>query len=135
MTRGALSYVHSMYPGAFLKSKIFYITVAGTAVTANIKGTKMEAFAQDSYTQVSGLTNSMQVGDGVVPLSNAHLTDAYQLTLPDVYHSINAPLNCWYGGDGIVDYWIPLLEKTYDYHARQSNSLRDIAIGSVSESL
>lgn len=110
MTRGVLTYVNEKYPGAYFKDK-FYITVAGTAITSNMGGNKIEKFAADSYSQVSGLKNEMQIGDGVVPLSNAHLEGALQLTIPNCYHSINAPSNYWYGGPEVIDYWLPVVDQ------------------------
>lgn len=130
MTRGALTYVHKNYPGAFLKSK-FYITVAGTAIESNPNGNRSEKFAVDSYSQVSGNKDVMQIGDGVVPLSNAHLDGAYQITLPNVYHSISAPANRWYGGEDVIDYWLPVLEKSakdmMKSRGRQSTALEEMS--------
>ena len=110
MTRGALTYVNNEYPGAYFKDK-FYISVAGTAITSSVGGNNIEKFAVDSYSQVSGLNEEMQIGDGVVPLSNAHLDGAFQLTIPKCYHSINAPDNYWYGGPEVVDYWLPVVDR------------------------
>ena len=113
MTRGALSYVHEKYPGAYFKDK-FYISVAGTAITSNLNGNKIEKFAVDSYSQVSGINEEMQLGDGVVPLSNAHLDGAFQLTIPKCYHSINAPENYWFGGPDVIDYWLPVVDRAVE---------------------
>ena len=105
MTRGALSFVHEKYPGAYLSHEIFYLSVAGMAVTSSATGNQIERFAWDSYPQVSGLANP-QIGDGVVPFSNAMLDGSMQISIPNVYHSINAPQNFWYGSDDVVDYWL-----------------------------
>jgi pimeloyl-ACP methyl ester carboxylesterase len=86
MTRGALSYVHKNYPGAFLVNEnIFYLSVAGTAVTGNVVGSSLERFAADSYPLVSGSSSPTQAGDGVVPISSAHLSGAMQITLPGIF--------------------------------------------------
>ena len=124
MTRGALTHVNSNYPGAFLQDKVFYISVAGTAIESNLRGNKIEKFAVDSYAQVSGMKGEGQIGDGVVPLSNAHLDGAAQLTLPGVYHSISAPNNFWYGGEDVIDFWLPILEKYW-----KNNSFRAVDVG------
>lgn len=109
MTRGAVRYVDENFPGAFL-SDLFYVSVCGTAVFGNSsaeKGTP-QYFAADSYSQVTGSKNKgEEIGDGVVPLSSAHLNGAQQITLDGVWHSIQAPKNYWYGGDGVIDKWLP----------------------------
>ena len=115
MTRGALSYLNKSYPGAYFEDK-FYISVAGTAIMSSKDGNEIEKFAVDSYSQVSGLTEEMQLGDGVVPLSNAHLEGAFQITIPKCYHSINAPGNYWYGGPEVVDYWLPVVDRAVEQY-------------------
>jgi len=57
------------------------------------------------YKQVCGEANVW--GDGITPLSHAHLDGALNITLDGVYHS---PLGAaegrlWYGDDGIFDQW------------------------------
>lgn len=49
------------------------------------------------------------MGDGVVPLESAHLDGAKQITLQNVFHSINAP-TAWYGSEGCVDMWLRKVE-------------------------
>jgi pimeloyl-ACP methyl ester carboxylesterase len=51
------------------------------------------------------------VGDGVIPVSCAHLEGAEQITLDGVLHSINEagttlPTERWYGSEGVVDRWL-----------------------------
>ena len=113
MTRGALRYVDTLYPGAHLctdiSSSLFYVTVAGNAVTGNklaSEGT-IHRFASNSYQQVTGAPpdSSEVVGDGVVPVSHAHLEGAEQITLEGCFHSIQSDV--WYGGDSVVDSWLP----------------------------
>ena len=96
MTKGALAYVHANYPGAFLKDilkkPIFYLSVAGAAITGNLEaddGT-INRFAANSYLQVLGpdQIEIEEVGDGVVPLRSAHLPGAKQITIKNAYHSI-----------------------------------------------
>ncbi|KAJ1439116.1 hypothetical protein B484DRAFT_444222 [Ochromonadaceae sp. CCMP2298] len=120
MTRGCLKFVDKSFPGAYLTSKpkgaeksqsVFYITVGGTAVTGDALAEKRSAakFAADSYVQVTGnLENGgSEAGDGVVPISNAHLSGAQQITLDGVWHSIQAPGNNWYGKPENIDLWLP----------------------------
>ena len=124
MTRGAIAYVDSMYPGAYLKNKqgIFYITVAGTAVSGDSSAPKHspENFAARSYLQVTGnsANKGEELGDGVVPISSAHLEGAQQITLEGCWHSINAPGNQWYGQPAMVDLWLPQVFKCLDMQHR-----------------
>ena len=70
--------------------------------------------AADGYRRVSG--DAAAVGDGVVPLSAAHLDDAdLQLTLA-CSHSINVPgtsdpTDDWYGAERHVDAWLAPLQR------------------------
>ena len=50
-------------------------------------------------------------GDGVIPVSCAHLDGARQVTLDGVLHSINEagtalPTDRWYGSEGVIDRWL-----------------------------
>lgn len=106
-TQGALRYVERQYPGAFLKGRgIEYVTVAGSAVLGKdefSRGTsEKEAFI--SYERLAGRGNVS--GDGIVPLSSAHLEGATQITLPEAKHSIGTPSE-WYGADDVIDKWLP----------------------------
>ena len=166
MTRGALRYTDTQYPGAYqhyhnrsstvggsstggggvvhedhsqndnndvttantqMNSTIFYITVCGNSVQgqknneersnifqpkststttspASSTSTRMARFAYNSYEAVCG--DGTTCGDGVVPLCAAHLDQAIQITLPNIYHSINVPEQ-WYGTDTVsaFDMW------------------------------
>ena len=31
----------------------------------------------------------------------------------DVFHSINAPNNFWYGSEDVIDYWFPVVKKAF----------------------
>jgi hypothetical protein len=123
MTGGCLKFVDSNYPGSFLQKKsIFYVTVSGKAVQGNATALKGSSalFASKSYLQLTGNSqnNGNEVGDGVVPTSISHLKGAVQVTLANVYHSINAPNNYWYGGPEVVKQWFPqvalCLDKTVE---------------------
>lgn len=124
MTRGALSYVDTEFPGAYLRDEcgIFYITVGGGAVqgdSSSPKGTP-ELFAANSYKQVTGIVGSeeepyLELGDGIVPLRYSHLEGAQQITIPEAWHSIQAPSNNWYGGaDAMVGRWLPQTLKALE---------------------
>jgi PGAP1-like protein len=149
MTRGALRYTDTHYPGAYQhysnrsssivssirrntqtehaqkdhdiatinttkNNTIFYITVCGNSVrgqksegrnlypsatpTTATSSTSITRFAYNSYEAVCG--DGTTIGDGVVPLCSAHLHNAIQITLPNIYHSINVPEQ-WYGTDTV----------------------------------
>jgi len=115
MTRGALKRTHRDFPGAYHQQAggLFYVTVIGQAIrgvpqqprqkTTTNTTTEVEGFAYRSYQAVCGDGNV--TGDGVVPVVAAHLEDAkHQLTLPNVWHSINRP-DQWYGSDAVLDQW------------------------------
>jgi pimeloyl-ACP methyl ester carboxylesterase len=98
MTRGALRITNERFPGAYHKPDgLFYITVIGNAI-AGAKDVKrslfqrrsLAGFAFDSYEVVCG--DGTTVGDGVVPISAAHLEDAIQVELEGVFHSVNVPV-------------------------------------------
>ena len=59
------------------------------------------AFA--AYHQVCGRGNA--TGDGFVPVECAHLEGATQVTLQNVWHSVDKP-GAWYGSDGNIDRWL-----------------------------
>lgn len=113
MTRGALRWTETFYPGAYHVDNLFYLTVIGEA----IRGVQQDrqsprnagSFAYDSYRGVCG--DGATTGDGVVPLCAGHLEGATQLTLPGVLHSINAPA-AWYGSEPVIDQWHdPMLKE------------------------
>ena len=130
-TRGALAAVDEERPGAFLDS-VKYMTVCGTAIegeeSANptpeqrpvdsVYESRGEGSAGRvafvNYKSLSG--EGSQAGDGVIPLSCAHLPGAEQVTLTGVVHSINEagttmPTERWYGSEGVVDrWWRPAME-------------------------
>jgi len=106
-TRGALKFVDEAYPGAFFQEEgIEYITVAGAAVIGDDtaeRGTP-EREAWISYERLVGRGDV--AGDGIVPLDNAHLAGATQITLPTARHSIGTP-ETWYGAEDVIDEWLP----------------------------
>ncbi|GKZ00875.1 hypothetical protein MPSEU_001039200 [Mayamaea pseudoterrestris] len=128
MTRGALATTDANFPGAY-HSDLFYLSVIGAAVQGvqrerrlllSTKST-VSNFAYDSYFAVCG--NGATMGDGVVPVCAAHLNGAAKrLTLPSVYHSINAP-NQWYGSDAIIDFWHADMLQEIGKKMRTKNSV------------
>ena len=111
-TRGALRNCNEVCPGPFKNGK-FYVSVAGTAVKANAAAKRgdMAYFANDAYLAVSGrVAETGMVGDGVVPLDFALLEGSKQVVL-NCYHSIQAPDDMWYGGEGVVDTWLPKVRR------------------------
>lgn len=105
-TRGALKFVDENFPGAFFQDDIEYVTVAGASVVGNgaaERGTP-EREGWVSYERLVGRGDVP--GDGIVPLENAHLDGATQVTLQAAKHSIGTPCE-WYGADGVIDEWLP----------------------------
>lgn len=109
MTRGALRITNEKFPGSFHAPSTFYVTVIGNAIQGRkqerksaLEPSTIAGFAFNSYEAVCG--NGTTFGDGVVPLCSGHVSDAIQLTLDGVLHSINAP-DSWYGSDNILDQW------------------------------
>lgn len=111
MTRGALKITNSRFPASYHAQRdgIFYITAIGLAVKGEqqqrqspFEPTSVKGFAYNSYEAVCG--DGTTIGDGVVPVSAAHLEGAVQLNLDGVLHSINAPEN-WYGSASVIERW------------------------------
>lgn len=114
-TRGALRSYDEEYPGSYFKKEQgkFYISVGGTAVKADLSAEKGDPafYANNAYLAVTGVEiNDGRVGDGVVPLDFTLLDGSKQIVL-DCYHSIQAPEDNWYGGDGVVDRWLPAVKQ------------------------
>jgi len=96
-TRKNLDFVNEQYPGAFYPD-VKYVCVAGKSV----EGERNNWFTFNSYKITGGEGNTW--GDGVVPVSAAHLEGAENITLPDVLHSPRAGEK-WYGSSSVVDVW------------------------------
>jgi len=130
VTRGALAYTDSSYPGAFLRDEgIGYVSVGGDAIVGDntkkgdldvseaddVYATRGEGSASrvayNSYEAVCGVGNVS--GDGVVPLSWTQLEGSKQIQLEGVFHSINEagttiPTDRWYGSEKVIDRWLPI---------------------------
>lgn len=135
VTRGALAYTDRTYPGAFLKEEgVAYVSVGGDAIVGDKSASNADPTDADrlyatrgegsssrvaytSYEAVSG--NGEMTGDGVVPLEYTQLDGARQVRLEGVLHSINEagttiPTDRWYGSEGVVDRWLPLVLEEAD---------------------
>uniref|UniRef100_A0A7S4K5P4 GPI inositol-deacylase n=1 Tax=Odontella aurita TaxID=265563 RepID=A0A7S4K5P4_9STRA len=129
VTRGALGYTDSSYPGAYLSGEgIGYVSVGGDAIVGdNAKIAAVETTDADELYAARGEGSASRVaftsyesvcgqggvtGDGVVPLDWTRLEGARQIRLEGVVHSINEagttiPTDRWYGSEGIIDQWLP----------------------------
>lgn len=116
-TRGSIRYVEEKYSASALQQEnsLFIISIAGTAVSSDLAAERgsREFYANDAYLAVTGESIDARKGDGVVPLDIALLDGAKQITLKGVYHSIQAPDNAWYGGDSVIDMWLPAVLAQY----------------------
>ncbi|MEM0979002.1 MAG: lipase [Cyanobacteria bacterium P01_H01_bin.58] len=102
-TRRNLDFVNQTYPGAYHRH-VNYVCVAGKAVFGQRWRTW---FTYNSYELTCGLGACW--GDGITPITAAHLTHAQNLVLDDVHHSPK-PTVAWYGSPHIVDQWVPYLQ-------------------------
>lgn len=100
-TRKNLDFVNDTYPGAFYDD-VNYICIAGNA----IKGKEADWFTFNSYKLTGG--DGFVWGDGIVPISSAHLDGATNLTLDKVFHSPR-PKRLWYGSADVVSEWVQWL--------------------------
>lgn len=92
-----LNFVNDTYPGAFY-SDVEYVCVAGKSVY----GDRLRNWlAFSSYRLTAG--EGACWGDGITPVSAAHLEGAENLTLDGVNHSPRSGL--WYGSPEIVALW------------------------------
>jgi pimeloyl-ACP methyl ester carboxylesterase len=96
-TKKNLDFVNQTYPGAFYDD-VRYICIAGRAIA----GQKSDWFTFNSYRLTAG--DGFAWGDGVVPLSAAHLDGATNITLDEVFHSPR-PARLWYGSESVVAKW------------------------------
>ncbi|KAK9816517.1 hypothetical protein WJX72_001415 [[Myrmecia] bisecta] len=114
MTGGALTWVHSNWPGAcFAEQQVKYVCVAGRTVRGDRAAQRrsLGKYAYGSYTQVCGDGDGVE-GDSVVPHESAHLEGATNVLLDGVFHSMtsigaykNPSEFVWYGSAEVVDHW------------------------------
>ena len=97
-TRRNLDFVNTTYPGAFYDS-VNYVCMAGKAVY----GQRWRYwFTYNSYAITCGQGECW--GDGITPITAAHLPGAENLVLENVYHSPQ-PGVAWYGSGEVVPQW------------------------------
>ncbi|WGV25615.1 esterase/lipase family protein [Halotia branconii] len=102
-TRQNLDFVSNNYPGAFYKH-VRYVCVAGkTIFGARRRGSWL---AYSSYQLTCGIGNTW--GDGITPITAAHLEGAENLVIPGVNHSPRSP-GIWYGSPEILKAWVNYL--------------------------
>jgi pimeloyl-ACP methyl ester carboxylesterase len=97
-TRRNLDFVNNTYPGAFYDS-VRYTCVAGKAIFGQ---RWRHWFTYNSYAITCGTGECW--GDGITPVTAAHLPGADNQVLEQVYHSPQ-PGVAWYGSDGVVAQW------------------------------
>ncbi len=102
-TRQNLDFVNQNYPGAF-HGDVRYTCVAGKSVYGQLNWKHWITY--HSYELTGGEGNSW--GDGITPITAAHLNGAQNLVLEGVKHS---PCNdgFWYGSPEILDVWVSYL--------------------------
>ncbi len=100
-TRKNLDFVNLTYPGAFY-ADVRYVCVAGKTVY----GDRFKSWlAYSSYRLTCGQGNCW--GDGITPVTAAHLDGAENLTLEGAKHSPKAGV--WYGSPNLIDRWVGYL--------------------------
>ena len=103
-TKRNLDFVNINYPGAFYQD-VRYVCVAGKAIYGKRRPGSWLAY--NSYELTCGQGNCW--GDGITPISAAHLAGATNLTLEDVLHSPRRE-GLWYGSPEPMDAWVQYLE-------------------------
>lgn len=102
-TRRNLDFVNQTYPGAFHES-VSYVCFAGKSVFGQRWRTW---FTYNSYQITSG--QGACWGDGITPITAAHLAKATNITLDHVFHSPKPGVD-WYGTPHVVEQWVPYLK-------------------------
>jgi triacylglycerol esterase/lipase EstA (alpha/beta hydrolase family) len=102
-TKKNLNFVEDTYPGAFYTG-VRYVCIAGKAIYG--KKQLGSWLAYQSYQLTGGEGNVW--GDGIVPVSCAHLIGATNLTLEGAWHSPKSP-HPWYGSIDPLTAWIDYL--------------------------
>ncbi|WP_071518725.1 alpha/beta hydrolase [Geitlerinema sp. PCC 9228] len=103
-TRKNLDFVNNNYPGAFYAPDVRYVCVAGKAIYGKRRPGQWLAF--NSYKITCNQGNTW--GDGITPISAAHLQGAENLILEPVHHSPKS--GTWYGSPEIVKTWAAYLQ-------------------------
>ena len=93
-----LNFVNDNYPDAFYE-RVDYICVAGKAIFGERKLGAWLAYSSYELTCGEGKT----WGDGIIPISSAHLEGANNLVVEGANHSPRA--GRWYGTPELVEPW------------------------------
>ena len=104
-TRRNLDFVNTTYPGAFY-SNVRYVCIAGKSIVGQ-RGRFGPSFAYQSYQLTCGSGECW--GDGITPITAAHLEGAENITLDGVNHS-PAPGKVWYGSKEVLEQWTSYLK-------------------------
>jgi pimeloyl-ACP methyl ester carboxylesterase len=113
-TLSNLNFVNQNYPGAYWP-QIKYVCVAGKATEGKPLrwqdlrdgGFWSQWLAYSSYRLTVGSGTTW--GDGITPVSAAHLEGAINLTVTETYHSPRGQRR-WYGSPDVLSDWIPFLQ-------------------------
>jgi pimeloyl-ACP methyl ester carboxylesterase len=103
-TKRNLDFVKINYPGAFYP-EVQYVCVAGKAIYGERRIGQWLAYS--SYQQTCGIGNCW--GDGITPVTAAHLEGAINLTLEGILHSPRRQ-GMWYGSASAMSAWMPYLQ-------------------------
>ncbi len=96
-TRTNMEFVNMTYPGAF-QPQVRYVCLAGRAVEG-----RNNWFTRQSYQLTCGDGDTW--GDGITPITSAHLAGAKNLTLERVFHSPRGG-RFWYGSPKALAQWM-----------------------------
>jgi hypothetical protein len=113
------AFLDTHVPGAYFEPWIGYVTVGSSLVQgAGWRSGWRSGWAGQTYSMLLGDEARLAAGDGMVPLSAAHLDGARQLSFDDVLHGHLGTR--WYGDQRVLDRWWPVaLEAWRDaLHAR-----------------
>jgi triacylglycerol esterase/lipase EstA (alpha/beta hydrolase family) len=102
-TKRNLDFVNDNYPGAFYP-EVRYVCVAGKSIYG--KRQFGHCLTYSSYQMICGAGNTW--GDGITPVTAAHLTGAINITIEGVKHSPNTA-GIWYGSPEVRSQWVGYL--------------------------
>lgn len=102
-TRWNLDFVNSNYPGAFYND-VNYVCVAGKTIFGQRRRGSWLAYS--SYKLTCGQGDCW--GDGITPITAAHLQGAENLVIEGVKHSPRAS-GIWYGSPSVLPSWTTYL--------------------------
>ena len=106
----AVAFLERESPGAYFAPRTGYLSVAGQ-VRLDAPRWPAGRFVAELFRMMVG-DESGTDGDGIVPISAAHLDGARQLNLAGVRHGvIGSP---WYGDEEVIDAWWPAALELWD---------------------